>query len=846
MEGEPFPRPASTGGYRSTNHLSSMVEDPTLDSEEVLALPTVMGSTSPAASHANHQEAMRFLARSDTADNNSAERHADPWSSPDVSAVHTLGPSAAPPPPTTTSFLPVGSPAVAAAKPKPATPIPAMKPMTTTGGAMMATASSAQNTPSRGPGVAVGGGSPPFLVTSTYTTPPGAGRSVSPPLSSGGAPPMITTTMSSSTSGPSSAPSPPRGMASNAAVQPPSTYHHHRQNSLVSSHQGSSNHMHPNGGYQGRHRATTPTPMPTSSFSQSEYGQQQQQLLPHAHRARSSSPGSVFMVNTNSGGRLMNIRASASHNTSSNNYNNNNNSSHTVPPTHSIGAAASNNNNNNSSSAVSAAANNSASLPDGFAPFSSYASHPGGGAAGGGTAPTMGGNRSATQYRPEWLTAAQRVRTTESLSARSNGVNVLPAEQNANYGLRRYHHGLTEAQLRATERSSPLNNGGGGGMGDPPPFFYGNGGGGSVHHTSSGGSRSYASHQPQALSSRLPSQLTAQEEAMVARENYLMTDATRRSPAMGMSSGGSNVAFTTTTTTTTAPREDVVAEAKRTTVTARDVIQTLGRHACMDLAADVMCCYCALGRFSEAKEFASVVLARFSFKRQSPHHPLSLERPLRLALLHASIAAGEAEDGYRVGLRLLQDSCGEEECEEVLELLFSMQQRCEDRAAVLQRYVNEGHDEPPLLVLLGSRYLQTRSYRISLNLHLAAHTQRSSNIYLFFAIGVIYLFCSHQKMVREQEACVTAGLYYLGEYQRRMLLLSPMKRRGEVLFNLARALQYLRQPSRALPLYERIVYELRVPDECSREIRRAARFNISFIYRWTSMNTPLALATLEA
>lgn len=296
--------------------------------------------------------------------------------------------------------------------------------------------------------------------------------------------------------------------------------------------------------------------------------------------------------------------------------------------------------------------------------------------------------------------------------------------------------------------------------------------------------------------------------------------------------------------TATAALPEVVAEVKRTTVSARDVIQTLGRHECMDLASDVMCCYHALGRFSEAKEFASVVLARFSFKRQSPHHQYSLERPLQMALLHSSIAAGEAEDGYRVGLRMLQDSVGDEEREEVLQLLFSMQQKCEDRAALLQRHVAEGHDDPPLLVLLASRYLQTRSYRMALNLHLAAHTQRPSNIYLYFVTGVTYLLCSHQKMVKEQEACVSAGLYFLGEYQRRMLLISPMKRRGEVLFNIARAMQYLRQPSRAIPLYERIINDLRVPDACSREVRRAAQFNLSFIYRWTSLNPELATTTL--
>lgn len=284
------------------------------------------------------------------------------------------------------------------------------------------------------------------------------------------------------------------------------------------------------------------------------------------------------------------------------------------------------------------------------------------------------------------------------------------------------------------------------------------------------------------------------------------------------------------------------------TVSAREVVQVLGRFACMELASHIMECYRALNRFSEAKNFAALVLARFSGKRQSPHHRHNLERPLRLALLHASISAGESEDAYHVGLRLLQEDSSEEDRREVLELMHGVLSRCEDRSSILFRHIFDGNDSPALLVLLANRYFQTRSYRRALNLYLSAHSQRPQDVFLVFVIAVLYFLCSHQKHVKAQEACVTAGLYFFKLYQERMLALLPTHERyrlGEVLYNTARAFQYLSQPHLCVPLYERVGFQLRAPEECTVALQRAARFNLYFLYRWTSENEELALASLS-
>ncbi|CCW65764.1 unnamed protein product [Phytomonas sp. EM1] len=280
-------------------------------------------------------------------------------------------------------------------------------------------------------------------------------------------------------------------------------------------------------------------------------------------------------------------------------------------------------------------------------------------------------------------------------------------------------------------------------------------------------------------------------------------------------------------------------------VTAREAITALGRAEFLALAVSIVESYSALGKFSEAKEFASVALIRFSKKRIFGQMGNPLERPLRLAVLRAALAAGESEDAFRVGFRLLQEESLPEEHSEVVELMHGVLSRCEDRSSILYRAFAESRCDVVHLVLLANRYYQTRSYTRVLNLYLVALERRPRDIFLNFMVGLCYVLCSHQKRVTLREECVSAGVYYLSQYQTLLVALDP-SRMGEALYNSARALHYLRLYHLCAPLYERIIRDLCVPEECSIAIQRAARFNLYFLYRWGSGNRELGLAALQA
>ncbi|CCW70282.1 unnamed protein product [Phytomonas sp. Hart1] len=280
-------------------------------------------------------------------------------------------------------------------------------------------------------------------------------------------------------------------------------------------------------------------------------------------------------------------------------------------------------------------------------------------------------------------------------------------------------------------------------------------------------------------------------------------------------------------------------------VTAREAIAALGRAEFLALAVSIVESYSALGKFSEAKEFASVALIRFSKKRIFLQMGNPLERPLRLAVLRAALAAGESEDAFRVGFRLLQEESLPEEYNSVVELMHGVLNRCEDRSSIFYRAFLENRCDVAHLVLLANRYYQTRSYTRVLNLYLVALERRPMDIFINFMVGLGYLLCSHQKRVTLREECVSAGVYYLSQYQNLLISLDP-SRIGEALYNSARALHYLRLFHLCVPLYERIVHNLCVPEECTLAIQRAARFNLYFIYRWGSGNRELSLAALQA
>ncbi|GET86792.1 hypothetical protein, conserved [Leishmania tarentolae] len=280
-------------------------------------------------------------------------------------------------------------------------------------------------------------------------------------------------------------------------------------------------------------------------------------------------------------------------------------------------------------------------------------------------------------------------------------------------------------------------------------------------------------------------------------------------------------------------------------VTLREAVAVLGKAGFISLAVAVVECYSAVGQFTEAREFAFVSLTHFAQKRRLRQMGNGLERPLRLAVLRAALAAGESEDAYRVGLRLLQQDTAEDKRHEVVELMHSVLNRCYDRSSILYRAVADGYNDPALLVLLANRYHQTRSYTRVLNLYLMALQERPSDILLNFMVGLSYLFCSHRKRTRSREACVSAAIYYLTQYQHLRLALEPALGIGEVIYNTARALQFLKLYYLCIPLYERVAYDLCPPEECTIALQRAARVNLYFLYRWASGNRTLALTALQ-
>ncbi|CCD16536.1 unnamed protein product [Trypanosoma congolense IL3000] len=279
-------------------------------------------------------------------------------------------------------------------------------------------------------------------------------------------------------------------------------------------------------------------------------------------------------------------------------------------------------------------------------------------------------------------------------------------------------------------------------------------------------------------------------------------------------------------------------------ITMSDALRVLGRNGVIELAVTVIDCYGEIGRFTEAKEFAFVVLMgckRASFFR----YVGTLEHPLRWAILRAALASQESEDVYRVGVRLLQEQCSVEEKDRVVELLFGVLNRTgASSCALSRRTVGRVDEYPPVLALTGNRYFIHRSYVRALNMYLAALQRRPNDIILCFLVGLCYLLASHQKRIRARSACVLAAWHYLSKYQEAVRCVAP-QRQAEAVYNCARALQYLGLHHLSTPLYEQVAYQYSVPDQCTVALRRAARWNLYFTYRWRTGNPTLALGVLQ-
>nr|CCC46520.1 conserved hypothetical protein, fragment [Trypanosoma vivax Y486] len=278
-------------------------------------------------------------------------------------------------------------------------------------------------------------------------------------------------------------------------------------------------------------------------------------------------------------------------------------------------------------------------------------------------------------------------------------------------------------------------------------------------------------------------------------------------------------------------------------VTIRDALSVLGRVGLIELASIVIECYSKIGKFTEAKEFAFLILSRCR-RTNVFRYVGTLERPLRWAVLRAALVSGEGEDAIRVGIRLLREQCAEEEKDRVMELLFGLVNRVDDGTSILLRTVVDRQQvDLPLLVLIGNRYFLHRSYIRALNMYLIALQKRPEDIFLSFIVGLSYILISHQKKIRARNNCVVAGFHYISKYREALQSLDP-RRLAEATYNCARAFQYLGIHHLAVPLYEQVAYEYTVPDQCTIALQRAARWNLYFTYRWRTGNPALALNAL--
>ncbi|CAD2219229.1 hypothetical protein AGDE_13881 [Angomonas deanei] len=281
-------------------------------------------------------------------------------------------------------------------------------------------------------------------------------------------------------------------------------------------------------------------------------------------------------------------------------------------------------------------------------------------------------------------------------------------------------------------------------------------------------------------------------------------------------------------------------------VSVKEVLRAVGRTDLMDLAAIVVSSYSALQQFNEAKEFAVVALRSFSRKKRFASMSDATGRPLRVALLRAAIASEEVEDAFRVATRLLEEDSTPAQRREVMDLLHVICYRRKSSYFLIKNTENPEELPIDLLSLVASRYWSIDAYVQALSVYRIIFKQKPNDVRLHFILALGYLFSSHRKGGEAKlEGAISTALLYLDRYQALTTRCSPA-RTGEALYNTARAMQLLGLYYLAIPLYERIVHDLTVPQQCAPAVRTAAQFNLYHIYRWTSSNRTLALRQLPS
>lgn len=196
-----------------------------------------------------------------------------------------------------------------------------------------------------------------------------------------------------------------------------------------------------------------------------------------------------------------------------------------------------------------------------------------------------------------------------------------------------------------------------------------------------------------------------------------------------------------------------------------ELIRLIGKAKIVDVAVAVIDCYAKLGKFTEGKEFAAIVMSHL-------HKPMFrnssvLELPIRLAMLRCALDGNSTEDATRMAIQVLSmnESRSASQRNEIWEMLSRLHQ-IGDRTALLHRLMtDQGRRDVPLLVILGSKYLKTGNFRQALNFFLIALSQRSYDPILNFLVGIAYLFVASMRVTSVKHECVTAGLFYLKAYR---------------------------------------------------------------------------------
>lgn len=249
--------------------------------------------------------------------------------------------------------------------------------------------------------------------------------------------------------------------------------------------------------------------------------------------------------------------------------------------------------------------------------------------------------------------------------------------------------------------------------------------------------------------------------------------------------GNTNTAHSSDMGTTTASTA-AAAVAAPLDATPQQIVECIGYSTVTTLAASIADSYMVLGRFVEAKDFASVMLSALAaMRRRFVYTTQSLEAPLRLTILRAAVASGDSSDAAVAAMNLLpelqSDPQREAQVWQALASLVTSPEALADRrggslpvTAVLSRaVVGRGsrasaivRQRPvPMLVLRGHLFLQRGSVRQALQLYVVALSYRPMCPYLHFLVSISFAMTSSNRLAAAASSdLVAAAVYYMDAY----------------------------------------------------------------------------------